>query len=106
MMALPLAAIAKLIGQLTVLVPAADQLLRNLRGTVSKIPATPSAAEHLDEVERALKLQLEVTENLTNQLHMVQSVLARIQKSLKFLIYTMIGIALLAILAIVIALSK
>jgi hypothetical protein len=106
MMALPLATIAKLIGQLTVLVPAADGLLRTLRGTVSQIPENPSAAEHLDDIERALKIQVEVTENLTTQLHTIQSVLGRIQRSLKILTYTSIGAALLAITAIIIALSK
>jgi hypothetical protein len=105
-MALPLAAIARLIGQLTVLVPAADGLLRSLRGAVAKIPDNPSADEHLSDVERALRLQIEVTENLTSQLRTVQAALARIQSSLKLLAYMMIGIALLAILAIVIALYK
>lgn len=105
-MALPLAAIARLIGQLTILVPAADSLLRSLRGTVSKIPDNPSAAEHLDDVERALKLQLEVTENLTSQLRTVQSALGKIQNSLRLLAYTIIGVAVLAILAIAIALSN
>jgi hypothetical protein len=106
MMALPLATIAKVIGQLTVLVPAADSLMKNLRGAVSKIPDNPSAAEHLDDMERALKLQLEVTENLTSQMRMIQSVLAGIQKSLKVLTFTTIVIALLAIVAVAIALSK
>jgi hypothetical protein len=105
-MALPLAAIARLIGQLTVLVPAADSLLRSLRGTVAKIPDNPSSDEHLSDVERALRLQIEVTENLTSQLRTVQAALARIQSSLKVLAYMTIGVALLAILAIVIALSK
>ncbi|MGH7929541.1 MAG: hypothetical protein ACREQV_17275 [Candidatus Binatia bacterium] len=105
-MALPLVTIAKLLGQLTVLLPAANTLVRSLRGEVSKIPDNPSAAEHLDDIERALKLQVAVTENLTSQLQMIQSVLARIQKSLKFLTYTMIGVAVLAILALAIALSK
>ncbi|HEY7556758.1 MAG TPA: hypothetical protein VIH18_18315 [Candidatus Binatia bacterium] len=105
-MALPLVTIAKLIGQLTVLVPAAESLLRSLRGTVSQIPANPSAAEHLDDMERALKLQVEVTENLTSQLHMIQSALGGIQKSLKFLTYTIIGVGMLAVVAIAIALSK
>jgi hypothetical protein len=105
-MALPLTTIAKLIGQLTVLVPAADSLLRSLRGTVSKIPDNPSADEHLDDVERALKLQVEMTENLTSQLRTVQSALAGIQNSLKLLAYTTLGAALLALLAIAIALSK
>jgi hypothetical protein len=105
-MALPLTTIAKLVGQLTVLVPAADSLLRSLRGTVSKIPDNPSADEHLDDVERALKLQLEMTENLTSQLRTVQSALAGIQNSLKLLAYTTVGVALLALLAIAIALFK
>jgi len=105
-MALPLVAIAKLLGQLTVLVPAADALVKTLRRAVSKIPDTPSAAEHLDDIERALKLQVEITENLTSQLHMIQSVLAGIQKSLKLLAYSIIGVAVLAVLAIAIALSK
>jgi hypothetical protein len=105
-MALPLVAIAKLLGQLTVLVPAADALVKTLRKAVSKIPDHPSAAEHLDDIERALKLQVEVTENLTSQLHMIQSVLAGMQKSLKILAYSMIGVAVLAVLAIAIALSK
>jgi len=105
-MALPIVAIARILGQLTVLVPAANTLVKNLRGAVSKIPENPSAAEHLDDMERALKLQVEVTENLANQLQMIQSVLGRIQKSLKLLTYTVISVALVAILAIVIALFK
>ena len=105
-MALPVAAIAKLIGQLTVLVPAADALLRSLRGTVSKIPANPSAEEHLDDMERALKIQVEVSENLTRQLHMIQSVLAGIQRSLRLLTYTIIGVAVLALVAIAVAFSS
>jgi hypothetical protein len=105
-MALPLAAIAKLIGQLTVLVPAAEGLLRNLRGTVSKIPDNPSPDEHLDDIERALKLQLEVTENLTRQLHTIQSVLGGIEKSQRLLTYTTAGVAALALLAIAIALWR
>ena len=105
-MALPLAAIAKLIGQLTILLPAADGLLRTLRGTVSNIPENPSAVEHLDDIERALKLQVEVAENLTTQLRMIQPALARIQKSLKVLSYGVVAVAVLAILALGIALSK
>jgi uncharacterized coiled-coil protein SlyX len=105
-MALPLAAIARLIGQLTVLVPAADSLLRSLHGTVSKIPDHPSSAEHFDDVERALTLQLEVTENLTSQLRTVQSALDKIQHSLRLLAYSMIGVAALAIVAIAIALWR
>jgi predicted PurR-regulated permease PerM len=106
MMALPLVAIARILGQLTVLVPAANTLVKSLRRAVSKIPENPSAAEHLDDIERALKLQVEVTENLANQLQMIQSVLGRIQKSLKLLTYTVISVALVALLAIVIALFK
>ena len=105
-MALPIIAIAKVLGQLTVLVPAAETLMRALRGTVSKIPENPSAAEHLDDIERALKLQVEVTENLASQLQMVQSALAGIQRSLKILAYATAGAAVLAILAIIVALSK
>jgi hypothetical protein len=105
-MAWPLIAIAKVLGQLTVLVPAAQTLIRTLRGTVSQIPENPSAAEHLDDIERALKLQVEVTENLASQLQMVQSALAGIQRSLKLLAYAMAGAAVLAILAIIVALSK
>ena len=105
-MALPLVAIAQLLGQLTVLVPAADALVKTLRRAVSKIPDNPSAAEHLDDIERALKLQVEITENLTRQLHMIQSVLAGMQKSLKLLSYAVIGIGIVAILGTAIALSK
>ena len=105
-MALPLVAIARILGQLTVLVPAANTLVKSLRGAVAKIPENPSAAEHLDDMERALKLQVEVTENLAHQLQMVQSALDRIQKSLKLLTYTVISVALVAILAILIALFK
>jgi len=104
--ALPIITIAKVLGQLTVLVPAAETLVRTLRGTVSKIPENPSAAEHLDDIERALKLQVEVTENLTSQLHIIQSALAGIQRSLKILAYATAGAAVLAILAIIVALSK
>ncbi|MGH7768668.1 MAG: hypothetical protein ACREQP_14545 [Candidatus Binatia bacterium] len=105
-MALPIVAIAKVLGQLTVLVPAAETLVRALRGTVSKIPDNPSAAEHLDDIERALQLQVEVTENLASQLQMVQSALAGIQRSLRVLTYAAVGIGLLAILGIAIALAK
>lgn len=105
-MALPLAAIARLIGELTVLVPAANRLARSLRGTVANIPDNPSAAEHLDDIERALKLQVEVTENLTRQLHTIQSVLAGMQKSLKVLAYGVVAAGVLAILAIAVAFWK
>ena len=105
-MALPLVAIAQLLGQLTVLIPAADALVKTLRRAVSKIPYNPTATEHLDDIEKALRLQVEITENLTSQLHMIQSVLAGMQKSLKILAYSMIGVAVLAVLAIAIALSK
>ena len=104
-MALPLSTVAKLIGQLTILVPAAEGLLRALRGTVSNIPENPSAAEYLDDIERALKLQVEVTANLASQLQMVQSVLAGVQKTLKLLTYALIGVAVAALVAIVIALT-
>jgi hypothetical protein len=105
-MALPIIAIAKVLGQLTVLIPAAETLVRALRGTVSQIPENPSAAEHLDDIERALKLQVEVTENLASQLRMVQSALAGIQRSLKLLTYAAVAVGILAILAGAIALSK
>jgi hypothetical protein len=105
MMALPLVTVAKLIGQLTVLVPAAEGLLRALRGTVSNIPENPSAAEYLDDIERALKLQVEVTANLTRQLQTVQSVLAGVQKTLKLLTYGVVAATVLAVLALVIALA-
>jgi hypothetical protein len=104
-MALPLSTVAKLIGQLTVLVPAAEGLLRALRGTVSSIPDNPSGAEYLDDIERALKLQVEVTANLTSQLQTVQSVLTGVQKTLKLLTYAVIAAAAAALVAIVIALS-
>jgi hypothetical protein len=104
-MALPLSTVAKLIGQLTILVPAAEGLLRALRGTVANIPENPSAAEYLDDIERALKLQVEVTANLTSQLHTVQSVLGSVQRTLKLLTYAIVGAAVLAVLALVIALS-
>jgi hypothetical protein len=104
-MALPLSTVAKLIGQLTVLVPAAEGLLRALRGTVSSIPDNPSAAEYLDDIERALKLQVEVTANLASQLQTVQSVLAGVQKTLKLLTYAVIAAAAAALVAIVIALT-
>ena len=105
-MALPIIAIAKVLGQLTVLVPAAETLVRTLRRTVSKIPENPSAVEHLDDIERALKLQVEVTANLARQLQMVQSALVGIQRSLKILAYATAGAAVLAVLAIIVALSK
>jgi hypothetical protein len=105
-MALPIIAIAKVLGQLTVLVPAAETLVTALRRTVWKIPDNPSAAEHLDDIERALKLQVEVTENLTSQLQIVESALAGIQRSLKILAYAVMGIGILAILGIAIALLK
>jgi hypothetical protein len=106
MMALPLAAIARLIGQLTVLVPAADALLRSLRGTVAKMPENAAVTEYFDDFERALKLQLEVTENLTKQLHTVQSALTGIEKSLKLLTVFIIAVAALAALALAVALLK
>jgi hypothetical protein len=80
-------------------------LVKTLRRAISKIPDNPSPAEHLDDIERALKLQVEITENLTSQLHMIQSVLAGMQKSLKLLAYSMIGVAVLAVLAIAIVMG-
>lgn len=105
-MALGIAAMAKLLGQLTILIPATDSLVKSLGEAVARARQDPSTGNRLDELEKAVRLQVEVSQSLTDQLHIVRSLLTGVQRSLRIFSYTLLITALLSLAAITLALWK
>jgi hypothetical protein len=58
------------------------------------------------DLQKALELQISITEQLENQLKIVQSVLLNVQKSILFLTYMSCGAAILGITAIILWILK
>ncbi len=105
-MALAIAGMAKLLGQLTILIPATDSLVRGLSEAVSRVRQNPSADRRLQDLERAIELQVNVNKSLSEQLHIIQSVLAKVQRSFKVLVFLMTASIALAIVASLLAFWK
>lgn len=98
-MALAIAGMAKLLGQLTILIPATDSLVRGLSEAVVKVRRNPSAEQRIEELEKAIRLQVDVNERLNDQLRIVQSVLTNVQRLLKALVYFTMAGATVAVVA-------
>lgn len=106
-MALPILQIAKLLTQLTVMAPVVSEgvdKIRKLVDTVRKGDA--NSAKQLEALRQAIELQSAVNNKMTEQLQIIESVLGKVQKSLKVLAFTSAGIGIVALTALVVALLK
>ena len=106
-MVLPLLQIAKLLGQLTIIGPVVTDGVDKTRKLVETIRNGDSnTAKQLDALRQAVELQSAMNKKIDDQLRIVESVLANVQKSLKILTFTSATIGMMAILALVTAILK
>ena len=106
-MALPLLQIAKLLAQLTTIGPVVTEgadKIRRLLETVRK--GDGDSAKQLEALKQAIELQSAVNRKVDDQLQIVESVLANVQKSLKILTFASAATGVIAIAALVTALLK
>ena len=106
-MALPLLQIAKLLGQLTVIGPVVTDGVDKIRKLVETVRnGEGNTTKQLDALRQAVELQSAMNKKVDDQLRIVESVLANVQKSLKILTFTSAGIGVVAVIALVLAILK
>ncbi|MGH7773811.1 MAG: hypothetical protein ACREQA_16420 [Candidatus Binatia bacterium] len=97
--------ITKLLKQLGPLIVATGSVTKAIRDLVS--PFRQGGGEtRIANLEKAIELQASLNEKVDGQLKIIQPVLENVQRSLKTLSIAVIGIAIIAALAIAIALLK
>lgn len=106
-MAVPLLQIAKLLGQLTVIGPVVTDGVDKIRKLVETIRnGDGNTAKQIDALRQAVELQSAMNKKVDDQLRIVESVLANVQKTLKILTLTSAAIGLMAVMALVVAILK
>ena len=104
---LPIASIAKLLIRLATITPVANDSIDNIRKLIDTVRRPGAGTQNLlDDLKKAIELQLIVNREITNKLNLIGTVLQTVQKSLKVLAVTAAGIGLIAIVALVVALLK
>ena len=85
-MALPILQIAKLLTELTVIAPVVGDGVDRIRKLVETArKADSNTVKELEALKEAIELQSAVNRKIDDQLRIVESVLANVQKSLKVL---------------------
>jgi hypothetical protein len=99
-MALPLLQIARLLAQLTTVGPVVTEGADKIRRLVDSLRrGDGDGPKHLEALRQAVELQSTVNKKLEDQLQIIESVLANVQKSLKILTITSITALVLAVAA-------
>ena len=105
-MALPIVQIARLLGQLTIIGPVVAEGVDQFRKLVEVVRKGDSnTARELEALEQAIEVQSAVNKKIEDQLQIIESVLKNVQKSLKVLVFTTVGALVVAIAALVLAVS-
>ena len=106
-MALPILQIAKLLAELTIIAPVVSDGVDKIRKLVETVrKGDSSAVKQLEALEQAIELQSAVNKKMDERLRIIESVLGKIQKSLKVLAFTSAGIGIVALTALAIAIFK
>jgi hypothetical protein len=106
-MALPLLQIAKLLAELTVIAPVVSDGVDKIRKLVETVRKGDSnIVKQLEALEQAVELQSAVNKKMDERLRIIESVLGKVQKSLKILAFTSVGIGIVALTALAIAILK
>ena len=106
-MALPLFQIAKLLAQLTTIGPVVTEGADKIRKLVETLRRNDTdTAKQLDALRQAVELQSAVNKKVDDQLQIIESVLANVQKSLKILTFASATAGALAVAALVTAVLK
>ncbi|HEY7714935.1 MAG TPA: hypothetical protein VIE90_10525 [Candidatus Binatia bacterium] len=106
-MALPIVQIAKLLAELTVIAPVVGdgvEKIRKLVETARKVDS--NTVKELEALNQAVELQSAVNRKIDDQLRIIESVLGNVQKSLKVLALTSLGIGIVSVTALVVAILK
>ena len=103
-MALPILQIAKLLAELTVIAPVVSDGVDKIRKLVETVrKGDVSTAKQLEALKQAIEWQSAVNRKMEDQLRIIESVLLKVQKSLKLLAFTSAGIGIVALTALFIA---
>ena len=106
-MALPILQIAKLLAELTVIAPVVSDGVDKIRKLVETVrKGDANTAKQIDALRQAIELQSAVNKKMDDQLRIIESVLEKVQKSLKILAFTGAGVGVLAITALAVAVLK
>ena len=106
-MALPILQIARLLAELTVIAPVMSDGVDKIRKLVETVRrGDSSTGKQLEALEQAIELQSAVNKKMDERLRLIESVLGKIQKSLKVLALTSAGIGIVALTALAIAILK
>lgn len=106
-MALPILQIAKLLAELTVIAPVVSDGVDKIRKLVETVrKGDANTAKQIDALRQAIELQSAVNKKMDDQLRIIESVLDKVQKSLKILAFTGAVVGVLAITALVLAVLK
>jgi hypothetical protein len=106
-MALPILQIAKLLAELTVIAPVVSDGVDKIRKLVETVrKGDVSTAKQLEALKQAIEWQSAVNRKMEDQLRIIESVLLKVQKSLKLLAFTSAGIGIVALTALFIAIGS
>lgn len=106
-MPFPLSQIVTLLGRLTMLATGATAGVDKINKLIEAIRrANGGTQKQLDDLKQVVILQSAVNDKMENQLRIIESVLDKVQKSLKVLAFTTAGIGVLAAIAFILALRK
>jgi predicted PurR-regulated permease PerM len=106
-MMFPITAIAKLLIQLATITPAVNVSIEKIRQLIDTIRKPGAGTQNqLDDLKKAIELQAAVNKEMNDKLKLIETVLQTVQKSLKILAVTGVGVGLIALVALVVAVVK
>jgi predicted PurR-regulated permease PerM len=106
-MTFPITSIAKLLMQLAIITPTVNNSIEKIRQLIDTI-RKPGAGtlSQLEDLKKAIELQATVNREMNDKLKLIETVLQTVQKSLKILAVTGVGVGLIALLALIVAVVK
>jgi predicted PurR-regulated permease PerM len=106
-MTFPITSIAKLLMQLAIITPTVNNSIEKIRQLIDTI-RKPGAGtlNQLEDLKKAIELQATVNKEMNDKLKLIDKVIQTLQKSLKILAVTGVGVGLIALLALIVAVVK
>jgi predicted PurR-regulated permease PerM len=93
--------------QLAIITPTVNNSIEKIRQLIDTI-RKPGAGtlNQLEDLKKAIELQATVNKEMNDKLKLIETVLQTVQKSLKILAVTGVGVGLIALLALIVAVVK
>jgi predicted PurR-regulated permease PerM len=106
-MTFPITSIAKLLIQIATITPTVNVSIEKIRQLIDTIRKPGAGTQsRLDDLQKAIELQAVVNKEMNDKLKLIETVLQTVQKSLKILAMTGVGVGLIALLALIVAVVK